>query len=117
MSKEIILILVFDFFIFIIPLLLYLYPSKEMNSVFGYRTKRSTKNIENWNFSQRYFSKRWILVSTIVIITQFLLFLFGEIDLKKEPPIIPIVSMVEFFLGSIVCFISTEKQLKKNQLT
>jgi uncharacterized membrane protein len=113
MSKEIISILVFDFIIILIPILLYFYPPKDINYAFGYRTKRSIKNIKNWVFSQKYFSKQWILVSLIVIITQLILIFIANIDLKKEPPMIPIISMVEFFVGSVFCYFSTESKLKK----
>ncbi|WP_353616915.1 SdpI family protein [Candidatus Ornithobacterium hominis] len=40
-----------------------------MNYAFGYRTKRSVMNIDNWNFSQIFFAKRWLLVSVVVILT------------------------------------------------
>ncbi|SDE81581.1 SdpI family protein [Riemerella columbipharyngis] len=113
MSKEVISILVFDLFIVVIPLLLYLYPPKEINYTFGYRTKRSVMNIDNWNFSQIFFAKRWLLVSVVVILTQLVIFFTANINLTKEPPVIPIISMIEFFIGSIFCYFSTENQLKR----
>ncbi|WP_196890031.1 SdpI family protein [Aureivirga sp. CE67] len=113
MSKEIISILVFDFLIILIPLLLYLFPPKEINFMYGYRTKRSVKNIENWRFSQKYFAKRWLFVPIIVILTQIVLYFTANIDLTKEPPLIPIISIIEFFIGSVFCFLSTENQLKQ----
>ena len=117
MSKELISILVFDLFIFIIPLLLYLKPPKEI-SLFGYKTKKSMMNIDNWKFSQKYFAKKWLLVSVIVILTQLILFFTANIDLTSEPPVIPIISMVEFFVGTIFCCFLTENKLKnyKNAL-
>ncbi|MDO5105272.1 SdpI family protein [Capnocytophaga sp.] len=115
MSKEIIAILIFDFLITGIILLLHFFPAKEINYFYGYRTKRSMKNIENWQFAQKHFSNQWIFVPFMVMVTQALLIFVGEIDLKKEPPIVPIVSMVEFFLGSYFCALTTERELQKRE--
>jgi len=121
MSKEVIAVLVFDFFIVAIPVLLYLYPPKDINGLLGYRTGRSMKSIENWTFSQKYFAKRWMIVPVIVVITQITFVISGSIDLsvgtddEEAPPILPIISIVEFTVGTLFCIIDTELQLKKNE--
>lgn len=35
------------------------YPPKEINSIYGYRTKRSSKSKEAWEFAHRYFGGIW----------------------------------------------------------
>ncbi|MDO4321185.1 MAG: SdpI family protein [Lachnospiraceae bacterium] len=34
-------------------------PPKEINSIYGYRTSRSSKSKESWDFAHRYFGKLW----------------------------------------------------------
>lgn len=34
-------------------------PPKEINSIFGYRTSRSMKNRDTWDFAHRYCGKLW----------------------------------------------------------
>ena len=62
MKNGFIELLTFDFLIILMPLLLYFFPPKEINAIFGYRTKRASKDINFWNIAQRYFSKKWILI-------------------------------------------------------
>lgn len=57
MSKEIIAILIFDFLITGIILLLHFFPAKEINYFYGYRTKRSMKNIEKLAICSKTFFK------------------------------------------------------------
>jgi len=37
------------------------WPPKKINSLYGYRTKRSMKNQENWDFSQVLSAKKLVL--------------------------------------------------------
>jgi len=121
MSKEIVAVLVFDLFIVTIPILLCLYPPKDINILIGYRTKRSMKSIENWTFSQKYFAKKWVIVPLIVVATQIAFFISANVDLSidtgsgEDPPIVAIISIVEFAIGTLFCAIDTERQLKKNE--
>ncbi len=41
-------------------LLLWKCPPKDINSLIGYRTKRSMRSQEAWDFSQRYAGKAWV---------------------------------------------------------
>ena len=50
----------------LIPILMLLFgwifkkhPPKNINSVYGYRTSMSTKNIETWNFAHAYCGRLW----------------------------------------------------------
>ena len=38
-------------------LVMYLFPPKKINCLYGYRTSSSMKNQERWDFSQRYSAK------------------------------------------------------------
>ena len=41
--------------------LLFRKTPKEINYVYGYRTKRSMMNEETWRFANQYFGKAWYL--------------------------------------------------------
>ena len=40
---------------------------KEINYFFGYRTERSMKNMDTWEFSHRYFGKLWAVIGFILL--------------------------------------------------
>lgn len=48
--------------------MMYKYTSKEINSIIGYRTKRSSKNLETWKFANSYCGKLWIKQGIILLI-------------------------------------------------
>ena len=104
-------ILVFDAVILVFPLLLYYFPPKEINALYGYRTKRSSKNQKNWYFAQRHFARNWLKVPFIVFFTQLILILSG-ISLDANSSVLPLVSLSEFVLGSFVCAFYTENALR-----
>tara|TARA_B100000965_G_scaffold352176_1_gene327227 strand:+ start:649 stop:1017 length:369 start_codon:yes stop_codon:yes gene_type:complete len=60
------------FFIFLITSI---FPPKKINALYGYRTKRSMKSEKNWNFAQRYSTKK-MLKSTLLLAIFGLLGLF-----------------------------------------
>ena len=49
--------------------LFYYKPPKNINSIYGYRTKRSMKNSQTWEFAHHYCGKAWILVG--IVTSQF----------------------------------------------
>lgn len=51
----------------LIPLIMILFgallrnnPPKEINNYYGFRTKRSMRNIQTWEFANRYFGSLWL---------------------------------------------------------
>ena len=40
---------------------------KEINYIFGYRTNMSMKNKDTWDFSHKYFGKRWFRLGWLLI--------------------------------------------------
>lgn len=111
MPKELIDIILIDLFILAVPLVMYFFPPKNINSFYGYRTNRSTKNIENWRFAQRYFSKQWMLLAPVSIVVQVLLIYFTDHDLKSKSSMIIPISMALYFVGSFICIRRTEQKL------
>ncbi len=41
---------------------------KEINSTFGYRTRRSMMNMETWKFAHAFFGKLWFVCGLILLI-------------------------------------------------
>jgi uncharacterized membrane protein len=54
------------------------FPPKKINDLYGYRTKRSMKNIEIWNYAQKYSSKILIIYGSIYIVINIILSLLIE---------------------------------------
>ena len=47
---------------------MYKKPPKEINSVVGYRTKMSKKNIDTWMFAHNYCGRLWLKLGTALLI-------------------------------------------------
>lgn len=50
-------------------------PPKDINAVFGYRTRRSMLNQDTWAFAHHYFGKRWLILGLILLLVSVLLML------------------------------------------
>ena len=44
---------------------LWKFPPKKINSFYGYRSSRSMKNIDTWNFAHRYSGRIWFFVGLV----------------------------------------------------
>ena len=55
-------------------------PPKEINSIYGYRTSRSMKNKETWDFAHRYCGKVWYRcgLAMLPVSVAVLLFVIGK---------------------------------------
>ena len=52
----------------IIGMILFLFPPKKINKLYGYRTSNSMENIERWNYAQTLSSKR-LIISGLLLLT------------------------------------------------
>ncbi len=116
-----ILIIVFGLILsvcFIIPgLFLYYKPPRDINKVIGYRTKRSMKNQDSWDFANKYSGKLMIIYGIIYLIcvgvsvALFSVEKIGSIEITFEAiETIYLILLVLFFTLIIV---TVEKQLKR----
>lgn len=87
---------------------------KEINSVFGYRTSRSMKNRDTWEFAHRYCGKIWFVCGLALIpIAAGVMLCFIGADtatvgyVGAAMLVLPLVLMV-------ISIILTENALKKN---
>ena len=56
-SPLFILSLLFGLIFIIMGIVQLIFPAKNINPLYGYSSKLSMKNIENWNFAQKYSRK------------------------------------------------------------
>ena len=95
-------------------LLLMKNPPKKINSVYGYRTRRSVRSQETWDFAHYFFGKLW-LVCGLVSIPVFLIPIC--LVLGKSEQVISMTGLIVLGLQTLlmlVTIILTERALKKN---
>lgn len=89
-------------------LIMYRFPPKEINDLYGYRTSSSMKNQQQWEFAQRYSSKEMMKVGVINM-------LISVIGLGIHIPDIfsMILGLGIMILSVVILFIRTERAIKK----
>ena len=108
--------------IFIIPILitligylLFKYPPKKINWVIGYRTFKSMKNEEDWNFANQYCGKIWIKTGlTMLVITLILFGLFYLNVINYTENILAVVVLIQVAIIILPIFI-IEPKLKSSK--
>ncbi len=88
-------------------------PPGTINSVYGYRTKRSMKNMDTWTFAHKYFGRIWYICGLILLPISIIPMFFV---LGKETGIIGTVGGVITFVQLVLLFATifqTEYALSK----
>ncbi|MEE1304994.1 MAG: SdpI family protein [Agathobacter sp.] len=108
---------IFNLFVPILMLLIgYMmkkHPPKDINGIIGYRTARSTKSKEAWDFAQNYCGSLWLKVSIPMIVIAII------VDALTYGRTMNVVGNVGFVFEMLQCLflvmtiIPVEKQLKK----
>jgi uncharacterized membrane protein len=89
-------------------------PPKSINSFYGYRTKRSMKNQDTWDFAHYYCGKLWLvcgLVSLPISLVPILLVL------GKSQQVISVAGLIVLGIQTILLIATifqTERALKNN---
>lgn len=88
------------------------YPPKDINYMYGYRTKRSMKNQVNWDFAQKYSSKLMLKYGVFMCLIQLVLFsIFHSLNSLNK-----IILSIVFIVFSVILFIwSVEQKLKQRE--
>lgn len=86
------------------------FPPKEINSLYGYRTSSSMKSLEAWIASNRYASKIMILAGIDLLLLGLILFWAG-INNEKIWGIVTLISVISI---SVIIYLLTENYLKEN---
>ena len=95
-------------------LLLMKNPPKKINYVYGYRTRRSVRSQETWDFAHYYFGKLWLvcgLVSIPISLVPICLVL------GKSEQVISVAGLIVLGIQTLLLLVTillTERALKKN---
>jgi uncharacterized membrane protein len=95
-------------------LLLMKNPPKKINSVYGYRTRKSVRSQETWDFAHYYFGKLWLvcgLVSIPISLVPICLVL------GKSEQVISVAGLIVLGIQTLLLLVTillTERALKKN---
>lgn len=87
--------------------LLNFFPPKRINSLYGYRTAKSMKNQNNWNFAQKYSSQLTIKFTTSLLVFQLAMCYF-EVNSKIDI----IIQLVLVSISFAIVIYKTESKLK-----
>lgn len=93
--------------LFLSGIVMYIFPPKRRNLLYGYRTSRSAKSQSAWDFSQRFSSKRLIGSGLALLAFGGLLNL---INIPEEYAVIVMLSLM--IVAAVYIFYATEKALK-----
>lgn len=96
--------------IFIIAgFVMYKYPPKKINSLYGYRTLSSMKNQERWNFAQNYSSKEMMKLGLLLLISGSIGFITDFDNLTNM-----FIGLALMILVVISLILRVEKAIKTN---
>lgn len=86
---------------------------REINAVFGYRTRRSIQNQETWDFAQRYLAKIWMPAGAVMLaVSAAAAILFFRKDLHTFGVAVEVLTYVQ--LAAVLLSIPlTEHALKR----
>lgn len=89
-------------------------PPKRINGIYGYRTKRSMKTQETWDFAHRYFGNLWFWIGLVLIPLSALplIFVYGK-DIERIGTVGAVVTLVQI-VPMIAPVFPTERALKEN---
>lgn len=89
---------------------------QNINGLIGYRTERSMKNIDTWNFANKYCGRLWLKLGLIMLILSAIFIIPFHVASND------IINFAVLIIMSIQCIIivvsifSTEKALKRKEL-
>ncbi len=93
--------------------LLWKHGPKDINSFYGYRTKRSRKNVESWQFAQEYFGRLWFKLGLVLLpvsLIAYIPFMNSSQDTLGDASLVIMIVQMVVLLSP---YIPTEMQLKK----
>lgn len=95
---------------FITSLITYFFPPKKINQWYSYRTPRSMKNQQNWNFAQQFSTKKMIQGSFVLILSSFIKIFINTTETTEV--LLGVISSIGTVVYVMYC---TENELKKKE--
>ena len=93
---------------FITGLVLMFFPPKNINHIYGYRSKKSMESEENWVFAQRYSAKLLVALGAAFVLLGFVCSWFS-----LSETISAIIAVVLVIISALFLIVKTESELKK----
>lgn len=90
------------------------HPPKTINSIYGYRTSRSMKNMDTWKFAHDYCGRLWWKIGWIMLIISVLVQLPFYHATEKTVEIMCVILSTMQCVTLIVSLIPTERALKSH---
>lgn len=88
--------------------IMYVFPPKKINSLYGYRTGSSMKNQQKWDFSQTYSAKLLFILGVVLIVVSFF-----KVVIKTSEETDVILGIALPLIGVITMIVLVEKALRK----
>jgi len=85
------------------------YPPKEINSLYGYRTARSMRNVETWAYAHRMCGKIWIKAGPLL----FVLVFFSKTFLKINEELLSLIHMGVLIFALLSTIFLVENMMKR----
>lgn len=91
----------------IVGIIQYVFAPKEINSLYGYRTRSSMESEERWHFAQKYSAVKMIVSGVFLLILSTL-----PLVVEMNETVQIVIQPVIILLSTAYLFYSTEKALK-----
>ncbi|CAM1359720.1 conserved hypothetical protein [Tenacibaculum litopenaei] len=92
--------------LFILSVIFYYYPPKKVNTFYGYRTPKTTKNEKIWHFANAVFGQQFVRYASITLVAALILAAL-QFEISWQP-----MGLMLLTLGASV--VKTEQELSKN---
>jgi uncharacterized membrane protein len=107
MNDTITYILTTNGLLFLLSVIFYIFPAKNINRFYGYRTHKASQNKEIWKFANTVFNKNLLIYAAISLVAIFSLALATQKELSWQPMLFVVLTIV-------VSIVKTENALKEN---
>lgn len=87
--------------------ILYKWPPRKINALYGYRTPSSMKNQQRWDFAQAFSTKRMLEAGAVMILSSLLKMVLPEGEMNEV-----FVGFTVLFLSAVYMIVTTERALK-----
>lgn len=101
-------LLIYGLIFFIFGLLLMIYPPKEINSVFGYKTANSMKNLKSWKKGQYLGGKGMLILGSVELIFGLSSFYISFVEIYSS-----YFGFTIMFIGLLLIYLYTEQKLEE----
>jgi uncharacterized membrane protein len=93
---------------------LWKHPPKNINNLYGYRTRRSMKNRDTWQFAQTYCGRLWWKIGWIMLVASLLVQIPFYHSTERTMGIMSCILCSVECIALCLSIVPTERALKRN---